>query len=166
MNTSQIKDRLALIQAGGIDPDDNVVVGIEGIKKAYAEAPATLPESDLPIFCNFFGPTRSFTNLGGTLYQEDRIYLCRLYVVSIQAGIDGEAERKVEPFIDRCMKAFIKHNSLGDGFIDQALPGIQSFEYLGDTGITVLTFAQVQFAGVEFRVGIDAIIDQAQDAFD
>ncbi|HMW87555.1 MAG TPA: hypothetical protein PKD65_16140 [Nitrospira sp.] len=160
MNIDAIKDRLALLEAGGVDSESQPVAGITNIKRAYAQGPASLPESDMPLFVNFTGPTLSFQNIGGIFYREKRQFNCRLYVAPVQKGIDGEAERKVEPFIEPCMRQFLKHASLGDGEAADLIAGIFTFTYLGDTGITVLNYANTPYLGVEFRVAVEAVIEQ------
>lgn len=160
MNIDAIKDRLALIQEGGVDSQSQPVAGITGIKRAYAQGPASLPESDFPLFVNFTGPTLSFQSIGGTFYREKRQFNCRLYVAPVLKGIDGEAERKVEPFIEPSMRQFLKHASLGDGEPADLIAGVFTFSYLGDTGITVLNYAGSPYLGVEFRVAVEAVIEQ------
>lgn len=160
MNIAEVKDRLALIEAGGVDSDNIPVTGITNVKRAYAQGPASLPESDLPLFVNFTGPTLEFTNIGGYFVREKRQFNCRLYVAPIQSGVDGEAERKVEPFIEAGMRQFLSYKSLGDGNPDDLIEGVFAFEYLGDSGVTVLRYADSPFLGVEFRVAVTAIVEQ------
>ena len=160
MNIAAVKDRLALIEAGGVDSDDQLVTGIAGVVRAYAQGPAVLPESDLPAFVNFTGPILSMQSLGGTLYLERRQFNCRLYVTPVQSGINGEAERQVEPLIEASMRCFLKHTSLGDGNPDDLIAGIYIFKYLGDTGVTVLRYAGQDYLGVEFRVTVEAVIEE------
>lgn len=166
MNLAEIKNRLALLEGGGLDSNNVAVPGITGIKRAYAQGPSSLPESDFPLFINFTGPTRNVQHLGGTLYQESRLFNCRLYVTPVLSGIDGEAERKVEPFIELCEKRFLQIASLSDGNPEDLITGIQKIEYLGDSGISVLLYAKVQYLGVEFRLAIDAVIEQEPGKYD
>lgn len=166
MDLHAVKQRLALLQAGGEDSDHNTVTGITGVKRAYAEAPQSIPESDMPLFVNLTGPTLSFMSLGANYYLESRQFNCRLFVATIQEGIDGEAERKVEPFIEPSMKRFLKARSLSNGNADDLIPGISAVRYLGDSGITVFTFNKQRFLGVEFRVAVDAVIEEEPGEFD
>lgn len=160
MNIAAVKERLALIQAGGVDSEDQPVTGIANVVRAYAQGPASLPESDLPAFVNFTGPTLAMQSIGGAFYREKRQINCRLYVAPVQAGVDGEAERKVEPFIESGMRCFLQHTSLGDGNPADLIEGILTFTYLGDTGVTVLRYAGQDYLGVEFRVAAEAVIEQ------
>lgn len=160
MNIASVKERLALLEAGGIDSEDVPVTGISGVNRAYAQGPASLPESDMPVMLNFTGPTLSFLNIGGVYYLEKRQFNCRLYVSPTQGGIDGEAERKVEPFIDAGMRMFVSRASLGDGEPADLIAGIFKFSYLGDSGVQVMRYAGVDYLGVEFRVAVEAVIEQ------
>lgn len=160
MNIDAVKDRLALLEAGGVDSQSEAVIGINGVQRAYAQGPASLPESDLPVMVNFVGPTLSFQNIGGIFYLEKRQFNARLYVCPTQAGIDGEAERRVEPYIELVMRQFLKHQSLGDGEPLDLIAGIFKFSYIGDSGITVMRYAKIDYLGVEFRVSVESVIEQ------
>lgn len=166
MNIAAVKERLALIEAGGVDSEDVAVAGITGVKRAYAQGPASLPESDFPLMVNFVGPTRNVTGIGGYFFRESRIFNCRLYVVPVLQGVDGEAERKVEPFIEDGMKCFIKHQSLGDGEPADLIAGIFTVSYIGDSGVQVMRYAGTDYLGVEFKVAVDAIIEQEPANFE
>lgn len=160
MDIAAVKTQLALIEAGrdavGLVPE---VVGIAGVKRAYEQAPSRLPDSDMPLFMNFTGATMEFVSLGGGFYREKRMFIPRLFVARIQQGIDGEAERKVEPFLSLGMQQFLAHPSLGNGNEDELIVGISSLEYLGDGGVQVLVFQNEQFVGIEFRLAITAIVE-------
>jgi len=157
MNIAAVKERLALIEAGGEDSQHQPVTGIANVKKAYANGPASLPDADLPLFVNFVGPTRQVLNIGGMFFRESRIFNCRLYVTPVQSGIDGEAEGRVEPFLDSGMQQFMAHQALGDGEPADLIEGIFKIEYTGDSGIQVMRYAGTDYLGVEFRVAVDAI---------
>lgn len=161
MNVDDVKDRLALIEAGGKTSTNETVVGITGVKRAYARGPMSLPDSDLPCFVNFAGNTQSVQWLGGFFYLEKRIFKCRLYVTPVQSGISGEAEAMVEPFIDLGMRQFLAHQSLGDGEEADFIPGVQSVTYLGDSGITTMQYAGSPYLGVEFQIVVAAVVEQA-----
>lgn len=160
MNIAAIKERLALLFEGGLSSTGKTVVGVTGVKRAYAQGPLALPETDLPLVVIFTGPTRSVTNIGGDLYQESRQFNCRLYVVPVGQGIDGEAERKVEPFIERGERLIMSRESLGDGDVADFIAGVFVVVYMGDSGVQVMRYAGIDFLGVEFRVAIDAVIEQ------
>lgn len=166
MKIADIKNRLALIEGGGVDSDNNPVTGIDGVKRAYAQGPASLPESDMPVFVNFTGPTLEFTKIGWYFLREKRQFNCRLYVSPIQGGIDGEAERKVEPFIEAGMRQFLAHLSFGDGNPDDLIEEVFVFDYLGDSGVATFAYAGAQYLGVEFRVAVTAILEQEPAPFE
>lgn len=167
MNIEEVKDQLALIEAGreaaGLVP---AVIGIAGVNRAYAQAPAKLPDADMPLFMNFTGATMEFVSLGGDFYREKRMFLARLYVARAQQGIDGEAERKVEPFLPLGMQQFLAHPSLGTGNEDELIAGISALEYLGDGGVQMLLYQQEQFIGIEFRLAITAVVEAVRADYD
>jgi hypothetical protein len=142
----QIRQRLAEIQRS-----------VPGVKRAYAFAPQSLPESDLPLFCTFTGPA-TIVPLGETLIEETRTWLMRLYVKPVQAGYDGEAEKAVDEFLLSTRDAFLSHPLLGSGVKDSTLPFVKKSVWLGDGGIQILPFAGAQYLGAEFRLNIVSIV--------
>jgi hypothetical protein len=127
---------------------------VSGVKRTYAEAPQSLPESDLPIAIPFAGPVAAYDEVFETLGEETRTYLVRLYVKPIQAGYDGEAERAVEPFMSRFRDVFLAHPALGLGTSASLIPFIERTTWLGDNGIAVLPFGDTKFLGCEFRLNV------------
>lgn len=142
----QIRQRLAEIQRS-----------VPGVRRAYAFAPQSLPESDLPLFCTFSG-SATVTPLGETLLEETRTWLMRLYVKPVQAGYDGEAEKAVDEYLLSVRDAFLSHPLLGNGTKDSALPFVEKAVWLGDSGIQVLPYAGQNYLGAEFRVNIVSIV--------
>jgi hypothetical protein len=142
-----LKTRLAAIAAT-----------VSGLRRAYAEAPASLAPGDLPIFIPFVGPVSAFGRISDQLAEETRTYNLRLYVKPVQAGYDGEAERAVEPFLTSLRDAFLAHPALGLGSASSQIPFIESMTWLGDGGIVVLPFAGENFLGAEFRLSVKAIV--------
>lgn len=142
---SDIKTRLAAISET-----------VTGIKRAYGNAPMSLPESDLPISCVFVG--QEVRSGGNNPAEFTRTYLLRLYVVPVQAGYDGEAERRVEPFLMSVRNVFLSHPGLGLGTPQSALPFVRSTEWLGDGGIAVLPYAKQLYLGAEFRMNVTTIV--------
>lgn len=167
MDIAAVKDQLALIEAGRpfVNPVP-AVVGIAGVKRAYAHAPSQIPDADFPLFVNYAGATMEFVSLGGDYYREKRVFLARLYVARAQQGIDGEAEAKVEPFFELGQQQFLAHSSLGTGNEDDLIPGISSLEYMGDGGTQILVYQQEQFIGIEFRLAVTAIVEATRAAYD
>ena len=132
---------------------------VVGIKRAYADAPASLPHADLPIFLNFVGPA-TYTKLGETLLEETRLFYARLYVKPIQGGIDGEAEASVTEYLGGARDVFIAHPHLGKGTAGSALNFVESSEYLGDAGVMVMPFGGEQFLGSEFRLSVTTVVSR------
>jgi len=104
-DVEEIRERLAMIQRT-----------IEGVKRAYEYAPQSLPPSDLPAFVNFVGPSmENWQALGSNYDQEGRTFIMRLFVKGVQQGVDGEAEKACEPFLERVRDAFSGRPGLGLG---------------------------------------------------
>lgn len=143
---SDVKARLAEIQ-----------LTIAGIKRAYVNAPASLPHADLPLFVNLIGAA-TYTPLGETLYEETRAYIMRMYVKPFAQGIDGEAEAAVEPYLTAARDVFLSHPHLGNGTAGNTLDWVTGVQYQGDFGIAILPFANEQFLGAEFRLNVTQAI--------
>ena len=138
MDISSIKTRLAEIQES-----------VDGISRAYAQGPSSLPETDLPLFVNFAGPSAREAGDGDTIY-ESRDFLMRLYVVPAQSGLDGEAESQVEEYISSIYSAFDAEQLLA------AVPFVINAVIVSDGGVVVMPYAGVQFLGIEFRLRVRA----------
>jgi hypothetical protein len=149
-----IKSRLAELE--------RIVVGV---KRAYTDAPSSLPHADLPIFLNFVGPA-TFTKLGETLGEETRTFFLRLYVKPIQGGIDGEAEAAAVGFLAAARDVFLLHPSMGKGVAGSPLAFVERAEYLGDGGVMVMPFANENFVGSEFRITITTVVPVTIAKFD
>lgn len=143
---SDIRQRLADIQNT-----------IPGVKRAYVWAPQSLADSDLPVFCTFAGAA-TIVSIGETLAEETRTWLMRLYVKPVLQGIDGEAEKSVEPFLASVRNVFLSHPLLGKGTKDSVLPWIEKATWLGDSGIQVLSYAGQNYLGIEFKLAITTIV--------
>lgn len=152
MSITTIKERLAEIQAE-----------IEGVKRAYANGPKTLPVADLPCFVNFTGPaTDDWRSLGADYDQESRLYIMRLYVAPAQQGIDGQAEAACEPFFPLVRDLFASRPGLGTGSVDTQLAGVEAI-YLGDQGVSILLYAGVEYVGLECRLQVTELVDRSYD---
>lgn len=128
--------------------------------KAYAQAPMSLAENDLPVWIVFTGAA-SYPNppdqTVDRLVKETRDFLCCLYVCQTQQGIDGEAERKVEPYLDYARNLFQSHPLLYDGNISDIVPGIMRAFLLRDEGVVVLPFGNQKYVGLRFSVRIEGL---------
>ncbi len=135
----------------------DIGLAASGVKRAYANAPQSLPDSDLPILAIFTGPA-TLAPLGQTLAEEIRTYLPRLYVAPVQAGYSGEAEKKVEPFLTSIRAVYLSHPLLGNGAKDSALPFVTRAAWGGDGGVMVLPYAGQNYIGAEFRVIVTSLV--------
>lgn len=151
---SEIRQRLVDIQKT-----------VSGVKRAYVWAPQSLADSDLPAFCTFAGPAM-ITPIAETLVEETRTWLMRLYVKPVLQGIDGEAEKDVEPYLTSVRNVFLSHPLLGKSTKDSVLNWVEKATWLGDSGIQVLGFAGQNYLGVEFRLGLTVIVPVAIASFE
>ena len=129
--------------------------------RANAQAPMSLAETDFPTWILFTGqavypalPDQTENRLA----KETRDFTCSLYVGIAQAGLDGEAERKVQPYIDPSRNWIQKHIRLWDGNILHEVPGVQRAWLIRDTGVAVLRYGNnnpVSYLGCSFVVRVD-----------
>lgn len=143
---STVKTRLSEIQAA-----------ISGVKRAYVDAPMSLAEADLPLFCTFLGPaTVDYEQFGDGEALGMRDYLMRLYVTPVQSGEDGEAEKAVETFVASVYAAFQARPGLSSATAGHTSPleGVEMARLISDNGAAVLPFAGVNFLGIEFRLRV------------
>ena len=142
MSVATVKQRLAEIEEG-----------IAGIKRAYAQAPLSLPASDLPAFVNFAGQaTHNWRVVGSDTDRETRVYICRLYVAPLVQGVPGEIERLCEPFLESVRDTFAARPSL------ERLTGVQVSILLSDGGPAVLAYGGTRYIGVEFRLQVVELV--------
>ena len=114
VTVQEVKERLAALE-----------LLIEGVTSSNVRAPRKLVEVELPTFVNRVADaTYSKTNFGEQITQITRLYRLELYVVTYSLGIEGEAEEKVEPFIDRVGEFFLDRIGLelagSDAIVHQA----------------------------------------------
>lgn len=151
-DVEEIRERLAMIQRT-----------IEGVKRAYEYAPQSLPPSDLPAFVNFVGPSmENWQALGSNYDQEGRTFIMRLFVKGVQQGVDGEAEKACEPFLERVRDAFSGRPGLGlghsSGSAGRPLDGVMGAYLAGDSGISPMLYAGEEFLGTEFRLHVQQVV--------
>jgi hypothetical protein len=139
MSVATVKAQLATLQEQ-----------IAGVNRAYVQGPLSLPATDLPAFVNYTSAaTHEWRVLGAETDRETRQYLMRLYVCTAQDGIEGEAERRCEPFFASVRNFFAAHLSLGQ------LRFVEIATLLGDSGVRGdLAYAGEQFIGIEFRLQV------------
>ena len=143
MSVLAVKARLAEVEGG-----------IAGINRAYAQAPLSLPASDLPAFVNFAGQaTHDWRIAGSDTDSETRLYLLRLYIAPLTTGTPGEIERLCEPFLTSVRDTFAARPSL------ERLNGVQSAVLLGDGGPVVMQYGGTQYIGVEFKLQVTELVE-------
>lgn len=119
---------------------------IPGIAHAFAQAPAALNETDMPLFINLSGRgTPDYVGAGDFHNLMTRIYTMRLYVLPVALGIPGEGEREVEPLIQAVYDFFSARPALG------GLENIYNAYLVGDSGVSPLQFQ----AGGKTYIGCD-----------
>jgi hypothetical protein len=128
---------------------------------AKAQAPMSLTETDLPtwIILSLAGtypnpPDQTYDRLA----LETRDFSFRLYANISQSGIDGEAERKVEPYLDYSRNHIQRHVQLWDGDPTHRVPGIQRGYIIRDSGVATLRFGskdQPLYIGIDFTVRVE-----------
>jgi hypothetical protein len=162
MDLKAIKKELAGMFATlyNLDP----ITGLPTTQKmrANAQAPMSLAETDLPTWILFSGaatypnpPDQSVDRLA----KETRDFHCCLYVALIGAGIDGEAERKVEPYLDYSRNLIQSHPLLYDGNISEIVPGIMRAYLIKDDGIVVLNYGSPvqKYDGLRFTIRVEGL---------
>lgn len=140
---ADIKARLAAIEKT-----------ITGVKRAYANGPASLPDTDFPVFVNFTGAASQTPYSGDGLVRRVREYLLRLYVAPAQTGLDGAIETKTAGLIEPVYAAFGAHPVLGHSAALPALAGVASARLTADSGPARLAYANTDYIGVEFRLSV------------
>lgn len=129
---------------------------------AWAEAPQSISEGDLPMWILF---TRQATypvppdSSALRLLRETRDFDCRLYVALGQAGIDGEAERKCEPYIETARLLIQTHPLLQEDTAPSYVPGIQRGYPVRDSGVVTLSYGSPanSYVGLNFTIRVDAL---------
>ncbi len=130
--------------------------------KAYAAAPMSLAEIDLPLWIVFSGAA-AYPNppdaTVGRFQKETRDFSCCLYVTIAETGIDGEAEQKVEPYIEVSRNLIQSHPLIYDGNISDIVPGINRAYLIRDEGITTLRFGKdpAPYLGLRYTVRVEGV---------
>ena len=128
---------------------------------SLAQAPMSLADIDLPIWIVFTGPASYPVPPDqsiGRLQSETRDFVCCLYGQLSQSGIDGEAERKLEPYLESARNLLQSHPLLYDGDISDIVPGIMRAYLVRDDGIVPLRYGSgepVPYDGLRFIVRVE-----------
>jgi len=105
--------------------------------RADADAPMSLADTDLPTWiirvagARYPNPPDQAEN---RLSHEDRDFELILFVCMAEFGIDGEAERKTEPYIDYSRNLIQSHPLIYDGKLADIVPWISRAFLLSDNG--------------------------------
>lgn len=130
--------------------------------RSNAQAPFSISEPDLPTWIIFTGsanypdpPDRT----DGRLAREQRDFMACLYVCVANSGIDGEAERKVEPYLDPTRQLIQQHPLFYDNNIADIVPGILRAYPVRDDGIIQLRYGQdtTLYLGLRFTIRVIAL---------
>jgi len=128
---------------------------------ARAQAPMSLTETDLPTWI-FIPLPATYPNPPQqneeNLADETRDFDLRLYVTITQTGIDGEAQRRVQPYVDIARNHIQRHVRLWDGDPYHEVFGLQRAYLLRDTGPATLRYGikdQPLFLGIAYTVRVE-----------
>jgi hypothetical protein len=129
--------------------------------RAFAHAPFTLAETDLPLWVVFSRAATYPTPPPQTenrLYPEARDFELVLFVAVAQTGTDGEAEARTEPYIDYCRDWIQRHILLYEN--NPPVPWVQRSYLTRDTGSFVRKWAPndpTQYIGVSYMVRVEGL---------
>lgn len=144
-----IKTRLALIQPF-----------ITGTKVAYQSAPNTINPTDMPCWVNLTGEGVYDPQVEGFdgVYETRNVRML-FFAAPRASGTPGEAENLCGPFFSRVRDFFLARPGLsyiGPGGVPtyDNLPGVMNALVTGDSGTSILTFADVPYFGIEFRLTV------------
>ena len=127
---------------------------------AYSEAPMSLAEPVLPAWIFFTGNANYPVppdQTDGRLAKETRDFTACLYVMYTQAGIDGEAERRCEPYVDYARNLIQSHPLFYDGNPSDVVPGIMRAYLVRDDGITPLKYGNDSYIGLRFHIRVEGL---------
>lgn len=142
--------------------DPNTGLPTSETVQAFAQAPMSLAETDMPTWIFYTGPATYPVPGDQTdkrLAKETRDFTASLYVAIVQQGNPGEAERKVQPYVDTSRNIIQKHVRLWDGNPYNETPGLQRAYLVRDTGVAVLRFGgtEIRYVGVSYTVRVEVL---------
>jgi hypothetical protein len=140
-----------------VDPDTGLPTTTH--VQTRAAAPFSLAETDLPLWI-FFTNAATYPNppdqSDGRLARETRDFTAVLYVCLVTAGVDGEAERRVRPYVDSARDQIQKHIQLWDGVDADRVPGIKRTYLIRDSGPGQIKYGSTTYNGISYTVRVDA----------
>ena len=144
------------------DDTNKIYIPTETHTRADPQAPQSLTDSDLPIWIIF---TRNASypvppdSSEERKWHETRDFDCKLFVEHGQAGIDGEAEAKVEPYLHPALTLIHNHPLLQEDTAPDYCPGVQRGYLVNDKGVSTLTYgdAQDKYIGLWLTVRVEVL---------
>jgi len=129
-----------------------IIGEVEGVKRAYAYAPASLPPGNLPAAVVLTG--KAIYQRQGYLSDPnpDRTFTVLLYVKQTGQGIDGEGERLCDPFFERIAAALAAHPRLD-------LDSVLLATLKSDSGVVKMTFSEAgeTYVGASFEILVELV---------
>ena len=125
---------------------------VAGVNTAYSfDVPNKLNSADLPLFINI--PTEATVDYSTSgMATETRFWYMLLYVHPIQRPHELALRLStVSQLIDNTYETFQQHPALSN------LDFIQSAHIVSDSGIISLSYGNVQYSGVEFKLQVNSI---------
>jgi hypothetical protein len=130
----------------------NANKAVTGIAIAYPNLPDSL--TTLPAVCYFVGQqTYQPYKDSEDIKIETTLIMVRLSEAPITTGIPGEVEERVKARLPLIRDELLAHPSLGK------LDGILRAVLTGSSGVHGFTFAQENFAGCEWKLNVERIIE-------
>jgi len=130
---------------------------------AKAQAPMSLTESDLPTWIFLPGRATYANPPQQTIDKADketRDFDIRLYVTIAQTGIDGEAQRRVQPYVDIGRNHIQRHVRLWDGDPYHEVVGLQRAWLINDSGVATLKYGVADkplYLGINYTVRVECL---------
>jgi hypothetical protein len=162
MDVGQFFDSLAGLMSQLYVLDVNGVPTTQHMN-AKAQAPMSLTETDLPTWIfiplNATYPSPPDQTME-RFAKETRDFEIRCYVTISQSGIDGEAQRRVQPYIDIGRDHIQKHIRLWDGNPYNEVIGLQRAWLMKDSGVATLRYGsndKPMFLGVSYTVRVECL---------
>lgn len=124
---------------------------VSGVQRAQAYAPRNITAADLPMALAFTGPAQ-YGSVGADtdIDVPARTYVVRIYVTPTAAGVSGEAEQAVEPFLSSVPAAIAAKPTLNRVVLRARV--------VSDTGCIVLRYQDQEYLGVEFRIEVTDVV--------
>jgi hypothetical protein len=125
-----------------------VLETVPGIQKVKYRVPRAIAAGDMPLGLVMTGPaTYSAVGAATDVDLPTRTYLVRLYVAHISAGVSGEIEALVEPFLESVPAALAANPRLNRTVLRARV--------VRDSGVRTLPFQREEYLGTEFSVEVE-----------